>query len=112
MYRQFTKGNKITLQLPEGFREKVLRLAHETSMTGHLGIKKALDRVVSEFFFGQGFVVMWLGFVNLATFVRELFSKVVSLRYLWEKRVAVDIVGPIEPLNEYILKMIDYAMRY
>ena len=32
MYRQFTKGNKVTLQLviPEGLHEKVLRLAHET----------------------------------------------------------------------------------
>ena len=40
MYRQFTKGNKLTLQLviPESFREKVLRLAHETLMSGHLGI--------------------------------------------------------------------------
>ena len=52
LYRQFTKGNKVTLQLvvPEGFREKVLRLAHETLLTEHLGIKKTLDRVVSEFF--------------------------------------------------------------
>ena len=50
-YRQFTKGNKATLQLvPEGFREKVLRLAHETLLTEHLGIKKTLDRVVSELF--------------------------------------------------------------
>ena len=32
LYRQFTKGNKVTLQLvvPGGFRENVLRLAHET----------------------------------------------------------------------------------
>ena len=52
LYRQFTKGNKATLQLvvPEGFREKVLRLAHETLLTEHLGIKKTLDRVVSKFF--------------------------------------------------------------
>ena len=52
LYRQFTQGDKVTLQLviPEGFREKVLRLAHETLMSGHLGIKKTLDRVVSEFF--------------------------------------------------------------
>ena len=71
--------------IPVGFREKVLRLAHETLLTGHLGIKKTLDRVVSEFFFGQEFVVMRLGFVNLATYVRELFRKVVSLRYLLEK---------------------------
>ena len=52
IYRQVTKGNKVTLQLviPEGFREKVLRLAHETSMSGHLGLKKTLDRVVSKFY--------------------------------------------------------------
>ena len=91
--------------LPEGFCEISLRLAHETLMSGQMGIKKTLDRAVSEFFcfvlfvyfffffyvfffffffffFGQVFVVMWLEFLNLATFVRELFSKVVSLRYL------------------------------
>ena len=52
MYREFTKGNKATLQLvvPEGFREKVLRLARETMMSGHLGTKKTLDRVEAEFF--------------------------------------------------------------
>ena len=52
LYRQFTKRNNVTLQLviPEGFREKVLRLAHETLLTEHLDIKKTLDRVVSEFF--------------------------------------------------------------
>ena len=52
MYRQFTKGNKLTLQLviPESFREKVFRLAHETLISGHLGIKKTMDRVLTEFF--------------------------------------------------------------
>ena len=52
---------------------------------------------------------MWLGFVNLAIYVRELFRKVVSLRYLWGKmpltdtpfkRVAVDIFGPTEPRSD------------
>ena len=52
LYRQFTKGNKVTLQLVVlvGFREKVLRLAHETLLNEHLGTKKTLDRVVSECF--------------------------------------------------------------
>ena len=38
LYRQFTKGNKVSLQLvvPEGFREKVLRLAQETLLTEHM----------------------------------------------------------------------------
>ena len=42
LYRKFSKGNKTTLQLvvPEGFREKVMRLAHETLMSGLRGIKK------------------------------------------------------------------------
>ena len=70
-------------------------------------------------------MVMWLGFVNLATFVRELFRTVVSLRYLREKmpltdtpfkRVALDIVGPIKPHSDkksrYMLTMTDYATRY
>ena len=49
---EFTKGNKVTLQLVvhEGFREKVMRMAHETLMSGHLGTKKTLDRVAAEFF--------------------------------------------------------------
>ena len=38
------------LVIPESFREKVLRLAHETLMSGHLGIKKTMDRVLTEFF--------------------------------------------------------------
>ena len=77
MYRQFTKGNKLTLQLviPESFREKFLRLAHETLMSGHLGIKKTMDRVFIEFF-GLGFVVMCLDFANLVIFVKRLFRKV------------------------------------
>ena len=85
LYRQFTNGNKVTLQLvvPEGFREKVLRLAHETLLTEHLGIKKHWTELYLSFF-GLEFVVMWLGFVNLVTFVKGLFGNVVSLRYLQE----------------------------
>ena len=35
LYREFTKGNKVAMQLvvPEGFRGKVMRLAHETLIT-------------------------------------------------------------------------------
>ena len=59
LYRQFTKGNKVSLQLVvlESLREKVLRLVHETLLTEHLGIKKTFDRVVSEFFLAWS---LWL----------------------------------------------------
>ena len=102
LYRKFAKGNRVTLQLvvPKGFREKVLRLAHETLLTEHLGIKKKQTKKKKQIqknknkktnkkhwtklylrFFGLEFVVMWLDFVNLVTFVKGLFGKVVSLRY-------------------------------
>ena len=125
-YRQFTKGNKDTLQLviPEGFREEVLRLAHETLMSGHLGIKKTLDRVVSEFF--------WPGVCgDVARFCKscDTCQRTIQKCRVTKvplgkmplidkpfKRVAVDIVSPIEPRSDkksrYILTMIDYATRY
>ena len=125
-YRQFTKGSKVTLQLviPEGFREKVLRLAHETLMSGHLGIKKTLDRVVSEFFWPGvcGDVARFCKSCDICqrTIQKGRVTKVplgkMPLIDTPFKRVAVDIVGPIEPRSDkksrYILTMIDYATRY
>ena len=42
IYRQFTQGNKTSLQLiiPSRFREKVLKLAHESLMAGDFRIRK------------------------------------------------------------------------
>ena len=126
LYRQFTKGNKVTLQLviPVGFREKVLRLAHETLLAGHLGIKKTLDRVVSEFFWPGvcGDVARFCKSCDICqrTIQKGRVTKVplgkMPLIDTPFKRVAVDIVGPIEPHSDkksrYILTMIDYATRY
>ena len=125
-YRQFTKGNKVTLQLviPEGYREKVMGLAHETLMSGHLGIKKTLDRVVSEFFWPGvcGDVARFCKSCDICqrTIQKGRVTKVplgkMPLIDTPFKRVAVDIVGPIEPRSDkksrYILTMIDYATRY
>ena len=123
LYREFTTGNKVTLQLvvPDGFREKVMRLAYKNLMSDHLGKKKTLDRVVAEFF--------WPGICgDVAGFCKSCYicqrtnqkgrvSKVplgkLPLINTAFKRVAVDIVGPIERRSEkrncYILTMIDYA---
>ena len=126
LYRQFTKGNNVTWQLvvPVGFREKVLRLAHETLLTGHLGIKKTLDRVVSEFFWPGvcGDVARFCKSCDICqrTIQKGRVTKVplgkMPLIDTPFKRVAVDIVGPIEPRSDKksrdILTMIDYATRY
>ena len=126
LYRQFTKGNKVTLQLvvPEGVREKVLRLAHETLLTEHLGIKKTLDRVVSEFFWPGvcGDVARFCKSCDICqrTIRKGRATKVplgkLPLIDTSFKRVSVQLVGSIEPRSDkksrYILTMIDYATRY
>ena len=54
-YRQFSSpkvSNGIVfrqLVVPRKFRTLVMRLAHESLMSGHLGVKKAVDRVLTEF---------------------------------------------------------------
>lgn len=126
LYRQFTKGNKVTLQLviPEGFLEKVLRLAHEALMSGHLGIKKTMDRVLAEFFW-PGVCVDVSRFCKSCDICQRTIQKGGNTKVPLGKlplidtpfkRVAVDIVVPIEPRSDrksrYILTMIDYATRY
>ena len=65
------------LVIPESFREKVLRLAHETLMSGHSGIKKTMDRALTEFVWpGVSGDVSRFDFINLVIFVKGLFRKV------------------------------------
>ena len=127
MYRQFTLGNKVTEQLviPKGFYDRVLRLAHDTLVTEHLGIKQTLDRVVSEFYWPGvcGDVERFCKSCDVCqrTIRRGGSTNKVPLGKLPIidtpfKRVAVDIVGPFEPRSDkksrYILTMVDYATRY
>ena len=126
MYRQFTLGKRISLQLvvPYGYREKVLKLAHESLLAGHLGIRKTLDRVVSEFYW-PGVCGDVSRFCKSCDICQRTIPKgrvpnvplgrmpIIDIPF---KRVAVDIVGPIEPRSDrksrYILTLIDYATRY
>ena len=93
-------------------------------LTEHLGIKKTLDRVVSEF--------LWSGVcADVARFCKSCdicqrnirkgrVTKVplgkLPLIDTPFKSVSVQLVGPIEPRSDkksrYILTMIDYATRY
>ena len=45
IYRQFTLRGKTTSQLvvPSSLNDKVMTLAHESLMAGHLGIQKTID---------------------------------------------------------------------
>ena len=98
-------------------------------LTEHLGIKKTLDRVVSELFF---FFFFWPGVCGDVTCfckscdicqrtIRKGRVTKVALGKLPLidtpfKRVTVQLVGPTEPRSDkksrYILTMIDYWTRY
>ena len=83
--RHFIKGNKATLQLvvPEGSREKVLRLAHKTLLTEHLGIKKTLDRGVSEFFLAWSLFWFDFCFTALQHIFRSFRARSINLATLF-----------------------------
>ena len=126
LYREYKSQDKRYLQLvvPKGLRADVMKLAHESLMAGHLGRKKTIDRIRTEFF--------WMGMnADITRFCIscDICQKTVPQGRIARvplgrmplidvpfKRVAVDLVGPIEPRSDgrhrYILTMIDYATRY
>ena len=126
IYRQFTLHGKTTLQLvvPSSLTDKVMTLAHESLMAGHLGIRKTTDQVVVEFFWPGiwGDVTRFCKSCGICqrTIQKGRVAKVplgrLPLIDTPFKHVAVDIVGPIEPRSNnrsrYILTMMDYATRY
>ncbi|XP_033726122.1 uncharacterized protein LOC117315829 [Pecten maximus] len=112
------------IAVPETYREKVMSLAHESIVGGHLGIQKTIDRISTSFY--------WPGMTSDVTrYCRSCdicqrttpkgrVTKVPlgEMPLIEEpfKRVAVDLIGPIYPSsgskNRYILTVVDYATRY
>ena len=101
-----------------------MKIAHESVMSGHLGIRKTRDRILNDFW--------WPGIpsdvtrfcrscdvcqktVPKGTVPRVPLQRMPVIDTLF-KRVAVDLVGPIYPPSDsgcrYILTLVDYATRY
>lgn len=130
LYREFSsasvEGGKRFVQLvvPRKLRNRVMKLAHESLMGGHLACKRTVHKVLTEFY--------WPGVhsdvkrfcqscdacqrtVPKGKIMRAPLGKMPLIEVPFQ-RVAVDIVGPIEPRstrgNRYILTLMDYATRY
>lgn len=112
------------LVVPEPLRMKVMKIAHDSILGGHLGTKKTLDRILSNFYWPgiQGDVTRYCQSCDVCqrTFPRGKVIKV-SLNEMPIidtpfERVAVDLVGPLYPItdkgNRYILTVVDYSSRY
>ena len=128
LYREVktSDGKKVDKQLvvPKQLRVKVMKLAHETLLGGHLGMKKTTDRIMSSFYWQglQGDVNRYCRSCDLCqrTTPKGRVPHVplgrMPLIDTPFQRVAIDLVGPISPVtdrgNRYILTMVDYATRY
>ena len=110
VYNDETRGGANVRQvvLPESLRKYVMSSAHDTTTGGHLGIKKTREKIMSNFY--------WPGmYEDVARYCRscDICQKTVSKGTVQKapmenipvvdvpfKRVAVDLIGPIEPASE------------
>lgn len=110
--------------VPTKFRSQVLRLAHDHTLSGHLGIKKTYDRVLRYFF--------WPGLkADVANFCRSCHVCQISgkpnqvippaplqpIPVIGEpfEHIIVDCVGPLPKTkagNRYVLTMMCAATRF
>ena len=111
------------LVVPTRFRTKVMRVAHETVLAGHMATKKTVNRVQHFYWPGlQGDVRRFCQSCDVCQRTipkgrvgKALLGKMPVINVPFE-RVAVDLVGPIDPItnqkNRFILVIVDFATRY
>ena len=119
--RSITKRQVV---LPTKLRRYVMGVAHDSIVGGHLGVQKTKDKVMSNFYWPgvEGDIKRYCKSCDICqrTVNRGATPKapmqsipVVDTPF---KRVAMDLIGPIEPASEsghrYILTLVDYATRY
>ena len=128
LYREYaTADGKVYSQLvvPAPFRTVVMKLAHESVMSGHLATRRTIARVISEFYwpgvqsdirrFCQHLVMFVSAQIHKGRVTRVPLE---SMPFIEEPfhQVAVDLICPLHPMtdkgNRYILILVDYATRY
>ena len=128
LYRIFTLAKTNTtlrqIMLPSKYRQKVLQVAHEIILAGHLGIKKTLDRILNNFYWPgiHGDVTRFIRSCDICqrTIPKGRVKKIplgkMPVIVTPFEKIGVDLVGPISPVtndgNRYMLSVVDYATRY
>ena len=110
------------LVVPHALRQKTMEVAHDSIMSGHLGVKKTLDRIQSSFY--------WTKirndvkrFCHLCDVCQKTVDRGKARRVPFQqmpvietpfKRVTVDLIGPIHPPSKeghrYVFTIADYAI--
>ena len=126
LYRIFVSrsGEKLKqIVVPMKFRNKLLQIAHDIPLGGHLGNRKTRPRLMQNFF--------WPGiFIDVAHYCRtcSVYQKTVQKGRVFKaplipippidepfSRVAIDIVRPLirsDKGNRYVLVLCDYGTKY
>ena len=130
LFRRFQSQNvdngRVYTQLvvPKPHRLKVMQLAHESLLSGHLGTERTLGKILCEFFW-SGVHADVRRFCQSCDVCQRTTSKgktrkvpLAKMPIIGEpfRRVAVDLVGPLHPPtergNRYILTLVDFATRH
>lgn len=126
LMRVVTEEDKTYKQVcvPLQLRTDVMKLAHDTPMSGHMGSRRTLYRIRVDF--------VWPGmsgdirrYCQTCDICQRAVPKgkvpkatLISMPLVDQpfEKVAVDIIGPMIPCSErghrYVLVMVDYATRY
>ena len=117
------KGAKV-LVVPRKYRGRIMKVAHESLVSGHLGINNTIHKIQTQFY--------WPGLTeDVARFCKscDVCQKTIEKGRITKvplgrmpiievpfQRVAIDLVGPLHPPTErghrYILTVVDFATRY
>ena len=112
------------IMVPKTLKRKIMEVAHDSILGGHLGIKKTKDRIQTIFYWPgmQGDVTSFCRSCNVCqkTIAKGFVPRVplgdMPLIDMLFGKVAVNLVGPISPPSEkghrYILTLVNYATRY
>ncbi|RUS85773.1 hypothetical protein EGW08_006487 [Elysia chlorotica] len=126
IYKDDKQGGAIILQvvLPQSLRKYVMSVAHDSIAGGHQVSRKTKDKIITSFYWPrvEGDVARYCRSCDVCpkTINKGAIPKaplqripVVDVPF---KRVAVDLVGPIDLTSEdwhrYILTLVDYATGY
>ncbi|GFS01795.1 Gypsy retrotransposon integrase-like protein 1 [Elysia marginata] len=128
VYRRYEDpGRNVSIKqvvLPKSLREYVMSVAHDSLTEDLLGIRRTKDKVLSNQYWPgvDGDVTSYCRSCDVCqrtvkkSIVPRVPLKKVPLVDTPFKRVAMDIVGPIDPPSEaghrFILTLVDYATRY
>ena len=113
---------RMQLVVPMKYREAIMKLAHESLLSGHFSSRKMIDKIFHKFFWPKAGAEI-TRFCKSCQNCQKFGAKVqkvllVKMPIISEPfpRMAIDIVGPITPAldrkHKYILTIIDLSTRY